>query len=90
MTAVAGDDGRLAGMFTDGDLRRVLDAKVDISELSISEVMTKSPMTVMPGLLAAELVAMMRDRSINGVIVLTEDRHVGALNMHDLLTAGII
>jgi arabinose-5-phosphate isomerase len=90
MTAVAGDDGRLAGMFTDGDLRRVLDAKVDISELSISEVMTKSPMTVMPGLLAAELVAMMRDRSINGVIVLTEDRPVGALNMHDLLTAGII
>ena len=80
----------LAGIITDGDLRRVLDAKVDITDLSISDVMTKSPVTVAPGLLAAEVVAMMRDQSINGVVVLTEGRPVGAFNMHDLLKAGVV
>ena len=53
--------------------------------------MTKNPKTILPQLLAAEAVALMEEKKINGVIVVDEYRHpVGALNMHDLLKAGVV
>ncbi|MDF3030411.1 MAG: D-arabinose 5-phosphate isomerase [Moraxellaceae bacterium] len=91
MTAVVDGDGRLAGLYTDGDLRRSLDHKVDIHTTPIEQVMISGPTTVGAHLLAAEALAIMEERKINGVIVVDADnRPVGALNMHNLLRAGVM
>jgi arabinose-5-phosphate isomerase len=90
MTAVtAGDE--LVGIFTDGDLRRILDARIDIHQTPISEVMTQSCVTISEHILAAEALAIMENKKVNGLIVVNE-RHepVGAFNMHDLLRAGVL
>ena len=91
MTAVAASDGTLAGIFTDGDLRRLLDLKIDIHQTAISEVMNRKCITAKPEMLAAEALKIMEQRKINGLIVLSSDNiPVGAMNMHDLLRAGVI
>jgi arabinose-5-phosphate isomerase len=91
MTAVVDGQGKLTGVFTDGDLRRTLDRAVDIHATPIGEVMTRNPMTIRPGLLAAEALQMMDSKKINGLIVVNEQNEpVGALNMHDLLRAGVV
>lgn len=91
MTAVVDEQQQLAGIFTDGDLRRVLGKNLDISNLGIGEVMTRNPITGTADMLAAEAVALMESKKINGLVVLDADRHVvGALNMHDLLRAGVV
>ena len=91
MTAVVDDRNRLTGLFTDGDLRRALDRALDIHATSIGAVMTPSPTTVPPGILAAEALQVMDSRKINGLIVVNEGHEpVGALNMHDLLRAGVV
>lgn len=90
MTAVVDNDGSLAGIFTDGDLRRLLDQRIDIHQTSIGEVMSANPVTAQADMLAAEGLKMMEDRKINGLLVKDGDRLVGALNMHDLLKAGVM
>jgi arabinose-5-phosphate isomerase len=91
MTAVVNAHGQLTGIYTDGDLRRTLDLELNIRTTPIVQVMTKNPKTILPQLLAAEAVALMEEKKINGVIVVDEYRHpVGALNMHDLLKAGVV
>ncbi len=91
MTAVVNAQGQLTGIYTDGDLRRTLDLELNIRTTPIVQVMTKNPKTILPQLLAAEAVALMEEKKINGVIVVDEYRHpVGALNMHDLLKAGVV
>ena len=84
-------DGSLAGLYTDGDLRRNLDRKIDIHQTAIRDVMSTSCTTVTANLLAAEALAVMQEKQINGVIVVDAGkRPVGALNMHDLLRAGVM
>ena len=91
MTAVVGDADRLLGLFTDGDLRRALDKTLDIRAARVAEVMTLNPRTIGPDKLAAEAVQMMDQHKINGLLVVdAEGRLVGALNMHDLLRAGVV
>ncbi len=91
LTAVVDGDRRVVGIFTDGDLRRALDRRVDIHHSTMADVMTLSPRTIGPGELAAEAVLMMEKHSINGLLVLDESgRLVGALNVHDLLRAGVM
>jgi len=91
MTAVKKADGTLAGLYTDGDLRRNLDHKIDIHHTPIRDVMSSHCTTVTGNLLAAEALAVMQEKHINGVIVIdAEHRPVGALNMHDLLRAGVM
>ncbi len=91
MTGVLDRDGRLVGIFTDGDLRRVLNRGVDVYRAAIAEVMTRNPKTTRADRLAAETVQMMRSLKINGLFVVDEDNRVlGALNMHDLFRAGVI
>ena len=91
MTAVVDADGRLQGVFTDGDLRRCLDRGIDMQHTGIAEAMTRNPITVQQDALAAEAVHLMEARKINGVLALDETgRLVGALNMHDLLRAGVV
>lgn len=90
MTAIVDAHGQLAGIFTDGDLRRALDNKLGM-DAPISTAMTRSPMTAQPDLLAAEALKIMQDHKINGLVVVDEhNKPTGALNMHDLLQAGIL
>lgn len=90
-TAVVDAEGRLAGIYTDGDLRRTLDHKIDVHHTRIAQVMTRSCTTVPAGMLAAEAVKLMEEKKISGLLVLDDERRpVGAFNMHDLLRAGVI
>ncbi|MEW5893153.1 MAG: KpsF/GutQ family sugar-phosphate isomerase [Pseudomonadota bacterium] len=91
MTAVVDAGQRLVGVFTDGDLRRCLDRGVDLHASGIAELMTRQPITVSQDVLAAEAVHLMEARKINGILAVdAEGRLVGALNMHDLLKAGVV
>ncbi len=91
MTTVLNSDGTLAGLFTDGDLRRILDQRLDVHLTPISQVMTPHCITVPPEMLAAESVHLMQSRKINGLVVVdAEQRPLGAFNMHDVLKSGVI
>jgi arabinose-5-phosphate isomerase len=91
MTAVVGTDGRLAGIFTDGDLRRLLDQDVDVRSAMVAEVMHRNPRTVDASHLAVEAVRLMQEYKVNGLLALDDEgRLAGALNMHDLLRAGVV
>ncbi|HEV2111675.1 MAG TPA: KpsF/GutQ family sugar-phosphate isomerase [Gammaproteobacteria bacterium] len=91
MTAIVDAKGRVAGIFTDGDLRRTLDKRVDVHQARIDEVMTRNCTTVAPDALAGEALHLMESHKFNGLLVVDKDRTlVGALNMHDLLRAGIV
>ena len=91
ITSVVGEDGKLAGVYTDGDLRRSLEKHVDFRTARIAEVMTRNPRTVRAERLAAEAVPIMEENRISQLIVVDdENRPVGALNMHDLFRAKVI
>ncbi len=90
MTAVVDPEQRVLGIFTDGDLRRTLDARVDIHQTLISAAMTTECTTVTADTLAAEGLNIMQTRKINALLVVTDGRLIGALNMHDLLRAGVV
>lgn len=91
MTAVVDNKGILQGIFTDGDLRRFIDAKKDVHRTSISEVMTRNSITASPNMLAAEALNLMESNNISSLIAV--DKHnkpVGALNMLDLVKSGVV
>ena len=91
MTAVTGPDGRVLGVFTDGDLRRTLDRAVDVHATAMHEVMTPHGKTIEPDALAAEAVRLMERHKITALLVTdAEGRLVGALNVHDLFRAGVM
>jgi arabinose-5-phosphate isomerase len=92
MTAVVDGDDRLIGLYTDGDLRRTLDDRgVDLRSTRIEEVMTRSPKTIGADALAVEAAQLMETHKISGLLVVdTERRVVGALNIHDLLRARVV
>ncbi|MDQ2163975.1 MULTISPECIES: arabinose-5-phosphate isomerase KdsD [Vibrio] len=90
MTAVVDSNMQLIGIFTDGDLRRILDKRIDIHSAAISEVMTQNPTVANPNMLAVEGLNLMQDKRINGLILCENGTLVGALNMHDLLKAGVM
>ncbi|XQE66457.1 KpsF/GutQ family sugar-phosphate isomerase [Pseudomonas sp. P3C3] len=91
MTVIVEADGKLAGIFTDGDLRRTLDKGIDVRDASIDQVMTLHGKTARAEMLAAEALKIMEDHKINALVVVDdEDKPVGALNMHDLLRAGVM
>lgn len=91
MTAVVDELGKVAGIFTDGDLRRMLEKNRDVQHTPIAEVMTRNCTTIAPDLLAAEAMQIMETRKINALLVVDTERNLlGALNMHDLIRAGIV
>lgn len=91
MTAVVNKQGQLIGIFTDGDLRRSLDNNVNLHNTLIDDVMTPNGTTVTADMLAAECLQIMETKKINALIVTNEtNQPIGALNMHDLLKAGVI
>ena len=91
MTSVVDARGRLCGIFTDGDLRRALDRRIDVHETLIRDVMTTRCKTIGPAALAADAVRMLEEFTINSLVVVDADMTVvGALNVHDLLRAGVM
>ena len=91
MTAVVDGQGVLVGVFTDGDLRRALDHGLDVHHTLIDTVMTRGGITAAASSLAAAALGLMESRSINGLLVIDDEgRPIGALNMHDLLRAGVV
>ena len=91
MAVVCGADGRLAGVFTDGDLRRAMEKQGDLRIVTVAQVMTRNPHTIAPERLAVEAVEMMEQYKINQLLVTGEDgKLIGALNMHDLFRAKVI
>jgi arabinose-5-phosphate isomerase len=91
MTAVVDADDKLKGIFTDGDLRRLLDQDVDVRSAMVAEVMHRHPRTVAAAHLAVEAVRLMQEYKVNGLLALDDEgRLAGALNMHDLLRAGVV
>ncbi len=91
MTAIVDEHNKLLGIFTDGDLRRAIDNRLDVHTAVINDVMTPDCKTIHPGMLAAEALQIMDDMKINALPVINEDNElVGALNMHDLLRAGVV
>jgi arabinose-5-phosphate isomerase len=91
MTAIVDTEGRVDGIYTDGDLRRTLDRGIDIRDVPVDQVMTRNCRTVGPGMLAAESLQFMEANKINGLLVVDEEgRLIGSLNMHDLLRARVM
>ncbi|KAA1163337.1 MULTISPECIES: KpsF/GutQ family sugar-phosphate isomerase [Pseudoalteromonas] len=91
MTAIVDENQQLVGLFTDGDLRRILEQRIDIHTTQIDVVMTKSCTTATQDILAAEALNIMERKRINGLIVVNEkNQPIGALNMQDLLKAGVL
>jgi arabinose-5-phosphate isomerase len=91
MTAVVDEADRVLGIFTDGDLRRALDRRVDIQQSRMADVMTRGGYSIAPQELAAEAVLMMEKHAINALLVKdAQGRLIGALNVHDLLRAGVM
>jgi len=91
MTAVVDETGRAIGIFTDGDLRRVLDRGVDLRTTRMDAVMTRGAKTADADMLAAEAVHLMETHRITSLLVVDADRRVvGALNVHDLMRAGVV
>ncbi len=90
MTAIVDNDQRPLGVFTDGDLRRCLDRGIDVRTAAVADVMTSGGWRIAPDRLAAEALHLMEEKKINALLVVDEDRLCGALNMHDLLRAGVV
>jgi arabinose-5-phosphate isomerase len=92
MTAIVEADGRVAGLFTDGDLRRTLEKHEDIRGLKVADVMTRNPRCIGPSRLAAEAAQVMQAHHVSGRLLVVDDAGilVGALHVDDLLRAGVI
>ena len=90
MTTVLDKDSRLAGIFTDGDLRRTLKARIDINETPIHQLMSTTAKTVTPEMLAAEAMRIMEENEISSLVVINADNSVaGVIHLMHLLHAGL-
>jgi arabinose-5-phosphate isomerase len=91
VTTVQGEDGKLAGIITDGDLRRLLEKQRDIFTLTAGEAMSANPKIIMKDALAAAAVQKMEAHAITSLVVVDQDRRVeGVIHLHDLLKKGIV
>ncbi|MFZ5843504.1 MAG: KpsF/GutQ family sugar-phosphate isomerase [Pseudomonadota bacterium] len=91
MTTIVDADNRLLGIFTDGDLRRTMAKPIDFHQTRIDAVMTKGGRSTRANVLAAEAMRLMEQHAISQLVVLDDQQKVvGALNMHDLLKAGVV
>jgi arabinose-5-phosphate isomerase len=90
MTCVVDKDGRLTGIYTDGDVRRTLNNQHDINMTPLSQVMTRDCLTINPGLLAVEALSLMQQHLITSLVVIGADKRPAAVvHLHDLLRAGV-
>jgi arabinose-5-phosphate isomerase len=90
-TGVVDDDGRLVGIFTDGDLRRQTEKRTDLFSMSAAEVMTRNPKTIEESELVVSAVAKMEDFKITTLFVVDNDRFPrGIIHLHDILSTGTV
>lgn len=91
MTGIVDKENKLLGIFTDGDLRRILDAQTDLHQTPVNEVMTENGISAHPNMLAVEVLNLMEKHKINSLFAIDDNgRPVGAVNMHILLRAGVV
>ena len=91
MTAIVNDTHHVLGIYTDGDLRRTLEKRLEFNSTPISSVMSRNPRSITADALAVDAVSMMEEHNISQMLVVDADNKlVGALNMHDLLRAKVI
>ncbi len=91
MTTVINEQGKLIGVFTDGDVRRALDNMLDVQKTLMLDVMTKKPKTIASDLLAADALHIMETNKITSLVVADNDaKPIGILHIHDILRAGVI
>lgn len=91
MTTAHDEQGLICGVFTDGDLRRVLDRGIDIHATTVAEVMTGRFKSITAGVLASEAARVMQDNAVYSLVVLGEHNALaGIITMHDLLRANVV
>ncbi len=90
VTAVVDEKGVLAGIITDGDLRRMLEKTADIGSVTAGQILSPSPKTVNPSLLAVEALDILRTADISQLIVEEQGNYLGILHLHDLVREGIV
>lgn len=91
MTAIVNAQQQVLGIYTDGDLRRTLDKNIDVHTAAVKQVMTAHCKTIPANILAAEALTVMQQNKINAMLVVDQNNTlIGALNMHDLLRAGVV
>lgn len=84
------DGEKLAGIVTDGDLRRMLEKNSDFNQFTAKDIMTKNPKTIGPDMLVVDALALMRKNNITQLLVLKEGKYLGIIHLHDILREGII
>ena len=90
-SAIVDDEGYVVGIFTDGDLRRLIEKGVDVRQLTAKDVMKSQPTTIRKEALAAEAAQLMEQRQITSLLVVDQNQHLcGALNSNDLMRAKVI
>ncbi|MGP3208220.1 arabinose-5-phosphate isomerase KdsD [Serratia marcescens] len=90
LTVVCDDLMKIAGIFTDGDLRRVFDMGINLHEAKIADVMTPGGVRVRPNILAVDALNLMQQRHITALLVADGDQLLGVVHMHDMLRAGVV
>jgi arabinose-5-phosphate isomerase len=90
VTAVTDAEGKLAGIITDGDLRRMLEKADDIQSITARDIMTQKPKTIVPGEMAVNALDLMRKNSITTLAVVEDGIYLGILHLHDLVKEGLI
>jgi len=90
MTTVLDREGRLLGIITDGDLRRVLERGIDLAQARAGDMASRNPKTIGPDALAARAVQIMESFSITSLVVVDKERMLGVIHLHDLLKSGVI
>lgn len=84
------DHGKLKGIITDGDLRRMLEKTIDFEKITAGDIMNVSPKTVNPDTLVVTALSIMRKNNITQLLVTDKDKYLGMLHLHDILKEGII
>ena len=89
-TAVLGEKGDLAGIITDGDLRRMLEKTTDINSLRAGDIMTRNPQTIDFDALAIDAFDKMKQNNITQLLILKNDIYAGIIHLHDILKEGVV
>ena len=89
-TAVTDQDGKLQGIITDGDLRRMLEKETDYTTLKAGDIMTPNPRTIESDMLAVNALEILRKNSITQLLVVKKGTYVGVIHLHDLIREGLI
>lgn len=90
ITAVINESGELLGIITDGDLRRMLEKKVDIDKITAGEIMTANPVTIQSDELAVDALDLLRKKEISQLAVTDNKKYLGIIHIHDLVREGLI